>query len=794
MFNSKIQRFSALNFNFKRTFVFFFVLVGLQLSAQNAVVVENQKLTIANLGGNNYTVGNNAELRVSAPIVANGTVNLTSDSGWLILDGVPPTQVMMSYLSSILVNGQPAANNVNLRVTNYLQGSVIIPHTPNFEALTLYKDAGYSGDQMKCIPLKYYKTPELGTFDNTVTSFKLKKGYMATFAQNENGTGFSKVYIADQNDIEVTSLPLGLNNLVSFVRVFPWRYTAKKGFGAGFVDFNRSITPAQLTKSSWFYNWGVPTTEDLTDFEFVTMKSYANSLTDVKWQEINNLNYCNHLLGYNEPNNAGPLNMTVAEQLKYWPKFMESGMRLGSPAPTNWDEFFEFMDKCDELNYRVDFVAIHDYGEGTAEAFYRNCKRVYDRTGRPIWVTEFNWGGTWSTATPTYNQIATRIAEIIDKYDTEGIIERYAIFNFSEEVNRTGGVQNRSVFYTPAIPDYRITPIGEAYRNNVSSMAFNPSGQIDISLKLVAPQNLKITNSNATTNKLVWDNLNYAGFGTIFIERAAGASGYITVAQISSNSSSYDDNITATGLVQYNYRLSVRQAGFANSKYVLGSIDLSPNVVFNVALNKSVIASSINSSTYPGGKAVDGDIVSDASRWVTKSGELPAYIEIDLNGFYLISQLKFYSGYQGYNSPITSFAFQYWNGTSWVDIVTETDNTISSYSKNFTEVRTDKVRLNINSTSSGVARFYEIEVYGRISSSLGLNELDSNSFSIYPNPVATTLTVQGAANIELIEIFDVNGKKLISEKAVNSVEVSKLSAGIYFLKVNDKEAIKFLKK
>ena len=226
----------------------------------------------------------------------------------------------------------------------------------------------------------------------------------------------------------------------------------------------------------------------------------------------------------------------------------------------------------------------------------------------------------------------------------------------------------------------------------------------------------------------------------------------------------------------------------------MGSIDLSPNVVFNVALNKSVIASSINSSTYPGEKAVDGDIISDASRWVTKSGELPAYIEIDLNGFYLISQLKFYSGYQGYNSPITSFVFQYWNGTNWVDIVTETANTISSYSKNFTEVRTNKVRLNVNSTSSGLARFYEIEVYGRISSSLGVNELDSNSFSIYPNPVSTTLTVQGTANIESIEIVDVNGKKLISTKGVNTVDVSQLSAGIYFLKVNKNKAIKFIKK
>ena len=797
MFNSKIQRFLALHFDFKRTFVFFFVLVGIQLSAQNAVLVENKNLTISNLSGDNYTLGNNAELRISAPTIASGTINFTSDSAWLVLDGILPSLAIASHLNYITLNGQPAVNNVNVRVTNYLQGSVIIPHTPNFEALTLYKEEAFIGDEIKCIPLKYYKNPELGSFDNTVSSFKLKKGYMVTFAQNENGTGYSKVYIADKADIAISSLPIGLNNLTSFVRVFPWRYTGKKGFGAGFGDFNRSIEPVKRTNSSWFYNWGVPSNEDVTDFEFVTMKSYANSLTDVKWEEINNLNYTSHLLGYNEPNNSGPLNMTVEQQLKFWPKFMESGMRLGSPAPTDWDEFFEFMDKCDELNYRVDFVCIHDYGDGTAETFYRNCKRVYDRTKRPIWITEFNWGGNWTKTYHSYEDTAKRIAEIIEKYDKEGIIERYAIFNFDEELNRDGNFPlNKAVFKTPAIPNYEITPIGTAYRNQVTTMAFNPLEQINFPLKLVAPQNLKITNTNGSINRLVWDNLNYTGLATTFIERAAGSGGYVTVAQITGNSSSYDDSTTATGLVQYNYRLSVKQSGFANSKYVFGAIDLSPNIVFNVALNKSVIASSINSTTYLGEKAVDGDIVSDSSRWVTKAGELPAYIEIDLKDYYLISQLKFYSGYQGYNSPITSFAFQYWNGTSWADIVSETTNTLSSYSKNFTEVRTNKVRLNVSSTSSGVARFYEIEVYGRISSSLAVNEFDSNSFSVYPNPVSTTLTIHGTANatIESIEIIDVNGKKLISKKGVNTIDVSQLSAGIYFLKVNKNKAIKFIKK
>jgi hypothetical protein len=424
-------------------------LVGFQLFAQNPVLVENSKLTIPNLGGDNYTLGSNGELRISTPVTASGTINFTSDSAWLILDGILPSQAIASHLSYISVNGQPAVNKGNIRISNYLRGCVIMPHTLNFEALTVYKEASFLGEEMKFQSYTYYKPAQLGSFDNTVSSFKLKKGYMATFAQNENGSGYSKVFIAENADLEISTLQIGLNDKVSFVRVFPWRYTDKKGFASGLPDFNRTIIPVKLTNSGWFYHWGTTSAEDLTDVEFVPTRWNAKSLTDSRWKEILDINYSNHLLGFNEPDGETQANMTLDEMLLYWPKMLESGMRLGSPAmASDLNLLYNFIDKCDELNYRVDFVAMHDYGGGTAEQFYNKCKAIHDRTGRPIWIKEFNWGGTWTRPTPTYPEISARIAEIIEKYDTEGIIERYSIFNFDETVNDFGGVQNRAVFYT----------------------------------------------------------------------------------------------------------------------------------------------------------------------------------------------------------------------------------------------------------------------------------------------------------------------------------------------------------
>lgn len=771
-------------------FILFFSLVGVTLVAQNAILVQNQKLTITNLGGDNYTVGSNAELRITTPVSGNGKVDMVSNSGWVILDGVLPSRAVILHLGYITVNGQKAVNNVNVRITNYLRGCVIMPHSPGYEALSLFKDIAFAGDEMKCIPYKYYKIADLGSFDNTVSSFKLKKGYMATFAQNENGTGYSKVFIADKDDVEVSTLQSALNNEVSFVRVFPWRYTEKKGMGWSINS------PIRALRGSWFYNWGPSTTESVMDIEFVPMKWTAWNDIDGQWQTILNNNTSNHLLGFNEPDAATQANMSLDLMLKRWPKMMESGMRLGSPCPAgNKQLLYDFIKKCDELNYRVDFVTLHDYGEGTAQQFYNNCKTLHDKTGRPVWVTEFNYGGSWTSGTPTYEQAAARIKEIIERYDVEGIIERYAIFNFDETVNNNGKPQNRAVFYNP-VENLNITPMGVVYRDQTSVMAFNPLEQINIPFIMVAPVNFKGTNTDGKTSKLVWQNFIDNSAGTFKLERSFNGGAFTQVANIGGTNTSYNDNVEAIGYGKYTYKITALNSLLGNSTTVLTIVDVLPSGKQNVARFKDVEVSSTTSAAYPGTLAVDGDISSDASRWVSKAGTFPATLEIDLKDFYLVDELVMYCGYQGYNSPITNFQFQYWDGKNWVDVISETTNTLGVYRKTFTEVKTNKLRLNVNATDGNIVRLYEIEVYGKEFNALGITENSflKNQFIIYPNPTTNVLHISGNDEVEYLDIFDQSGRKLMTKKNVNTVDVSQLSAGIYFINVNNKEAFKFVKK
>ena len=110
-----------------------------------------------------------------------------------------------------------------------------------------------------------YRTAELGaTFDNKIRSFRLKKGYSCTLANNPDGTGFSRVYIASDADIEVPEMPEGLE-FVSFVRVFRWEWVSKKGICNGGL--------AAITNSSWYNDWAAGGATDNPDFEYVPMRS-----------------------------------------------------------------------------------------------------------------------------------------------------------------------------------------------------------------------------------------------------------------------------------------------------------------------------------------------------------------------------------------------------------------------------------------------------------------------------------------------------------------------------------------
>ncbi|MFC0877822.1 glycosyl hydrolase [Saccharicrinis sp. FJH2] len=399
--------------------------------------------------------------------LTNSTVDLTNVDAWLFFDNMRPADVVAKYRTSIKINGSTLTDGTNGRVAIYKLGTVIMPHGSGFKPLTVFTESDFGGEENSYAVQTYYTN--LGTFDNAIRSFKLKRGYMATFANTNDGSGYSRVFIADNRDLEI-NMPALLSGKVSFIRVFKHQWVTKKG-KAGW-------SPEDINSTA-YYDWNIGGNSSY-NYEYAAIRQNGGWPS---WDAINNKPNISHLLGFNEPDRPDQANISFDAMIDQWPNFMKSGLRLGSPAwssewngaPDGGGNLFDFIAKCDELNYRVDFVALHCYWAKSAQQWYNDLKYIHDRTGRPIWITEWNNGANWTNESwPAGNReynpanAAKQLNDmkaILQVLDTASFVERYFIYDWVQDCRAmvlNGG----------------LTLAGQYYYDNPSEIAFTHKNEV----------------------------------------------------------------------------------------------------------------------------------------------------------------------------------------------------------------------------------------------------------------------------------------------------------------------------
>ena len=386
-------------------------------------------------------------------------IHLNSADAWLLLPNIQPSAVVASYLSQVRVNGAVATSDSNCRVVQYADGAVVIPHSPVAQPLQVFDGPHFTGASLSLRQYVYYKGTGLGALNAAISSFKLKRGYMATLAQNENGTGLSKCYVAQDGDLEVSLLPDVLDDSVRFIYVLPWRWVGKKGVGGNI---------ASGLNVRWFYNWNIDQNSS-RDLEYVPIRQtrWWPGLSQ-NWQTRG----ANHLLGYNEPDNSSQdAYMTVGDAIWSWPDLLGTGLRVGSPAVTDGGRsgwLYPFVQQADAAGLRVDFVAVHYYWcynpadpNGATTQMYNFLRDTHNQTKRPLWVTEWNNGANWTgCGDPSYAQQQAAVAKMIEMLDNTPFVERYAIYNWVEDVRRVKW------------DDGSLTSAGVTYRDKVSPLSY----------------------------------------------------------------------------------------------------------------------------------------------------------------------------------------------------------------------------------------------------------------------------------------------------------------------------------
>lgn len=212
-------------------------------------------------------------------------------------------------------------------------------------------------------------------------------------------------------------------------------------------DYLKNMPKIQKLNLGWNYSWGIelqPGQPKRTSFAPMVYSVYGNpdlhgvaervgkKMVPVKARQKETV-----LFGYNEPDRDNQGNLSVEKALKYWKSLESLDVLLCSPSTVHPDNDWmkQFMKGVDKQGLRVNYVGVHDYGNGNAEAFKSKLRRIHKMYGkRPIIVTEFAVAD-WNTPSVEKNRhskekVLKYMQEVLPWMDEQDWIAGYAWFPF----------------------------------------------------------------------------------------------------------------------------------------------------------------------------------------------------------------------------------------------------------------------------------------------------------------------------------------------------------------------------
>ncbi len=450
-------------------------------NALNTLTVDSAVVTTDFLKNATTTLTGDSKLYLINvnPFDAATNLNITSNDAWIFAANLNAATALTSHIPRIKINGNALVDMTNARISQYYYGCAIAAYSSSLAPLRVFDASNLNGTYADIA----VQTIKSGTgipsnLNNRIISFKLKKGYMATFSVNDDGTGMSKVYVASESDLVVNALPSALSGKVSFIRVLPWAWINKKGTGGDVAN----------PRGAWYYNWGLSNNSSM-DREYAPM-AWGKSSLDLPTERTTLINKkkITHIMSFNEADNCNDqsgqygqlcVHDTAAINHKH---LMKTGLRIVSPSCRESEEL-QWLKSVNNLmvpaGTRMDVIGMHWYDWGglnsasDANSIFTRFKNkviaCYNYYKMPIWITEFNANKNRLRATQDAFLLLA-----LPWLEATPYVERYAYFqpdggngsfvDTSGNLTSTGNIYLNQVS-TPSIPEEYVN----SYVNNLQS-------------------------------------------------------------------------------------------------------------------------------------------------------------------------------------------------------------------------------------------------------------------------------------------------------------------------------------
>ena len=440
-----------------------FLLLSPQLRAANEKETTEQVTSTISL-----TTDVDYVVTSDTPFGDEGVVNIeNAEHAVLILKSVKPSKARRLLANHVLIDGQKAVDGTNCQLKLYNRGSIIMPYAKDLKPLTVYSEPNFSGEATDDFGLGhtggFMNTLSDKQLNNRIRSFRLKRGYMVTFALKAGGKGYSRCFIAADSDLEMASLPAIMDQSISSYRIFKWYDTGKPQLAATDAA---SCSALNVTST---YTWG--TTSDMApDLENVPHHIYEN------YPAPSALGACTtspHMKTNNEPMNTAddPKGQTesVDDVLANWEDLMRTGMRLCTPSSWDGSDYTNgtgylkrFLDSIDARGWRCDIIDLHCYWP---ESNFSTIKNWTNNCHRPVWISEWCWGASWNhngafADGVTQNQVRDALKRICNNLNSYDFVERYYYWNHEADISKL-------------YKNGQLTPAGEMYAELDGGLGYN---------------------------------------------------------------------------------------------------------------------------------------------------------------------------------------------------------------------------------------------------------------------------------------------------------------------------------